>query len=61
MKRTENNVSPRISDSDYIPGFGWEVDLSKENCTPELWEALGGDGKELTDEEYERFLKGELI
>lgn len=51
-------VKPRISEDEYVPGLGWETDLTKENCSPELWEQLGGDGADLTEEEYSRFLKG---
>ena len=36
-----------------------EEDLTKENCSPATWEALGGDTSDLTDEEFEKFMNGE--
>jgi hypothetical protein len=55
----KNEIGIRYSDKTYVEGLGFESSLTKENCSPELWEELGGDGPELTEEDYQRFLNGE--
>ena len=56
-----NAAKTEKRDETFIPGLGYEVDLTKENCSTELWEELGGDDEPLTDEEYQKFLKGEPL